>query len=198
MQRSADRILTTHVGKLPAPDDLVEAMLAHSQRRPLEVDRRHGLYLGELHNRRDHAAAAVRLVDEGQGVGRRLILARVRQQVLRGAEGFLTSEDRQGVIADSPTVEWNRARVDDLPGGGAVNRRTVILNVATSRLKHLPTAVKVILPVCIAIDASMARASAVRRERFQARSWALFSFDSIDTWAIISSKGGLQVWPRFL
>src|SRR5262249_44404472 len=34
MQRSTDRILTTHVGKLPAPDDLVQAMLAHPQGRP--------------------------------------------------------------------------------------------------------------------------------------------------------------------
>src|ERR1700726_3150159 len=36
MQRSANRILTTHVGSLPRPDDLFEMMLARMDGKPVD------------------------------------------------------------------------------------------------------------------------------------------------------------------
>ena len=37
MNRSTDRILTTHVGSLPRPPDLIEAMVAEDRGEPVET-----------------------------------------------------------------------------------------------------------------------------------------------------------------
>jgi hypothetical protein len=73
-----------------------------------------------------------------------------------------------------------------------VNRRTVILNVVTSRVKCWPIAVRGTRPVCTTNHAIIADASAVRRGRFQTRSWASFRSCSKHTQATTSSKGRLS------
>jgi 5-methyltetrahydropteroyltriglutamate--homocysteine methyltransferase len=67
VQRSSDRILTTHTGSLPRPDDLVTILEAHDQRevgRAPEFDARVTAAVGEIVQKQ--VAAGVSVVNDGE------------------------------------------------------------------------------------------------------------------------------------
>ncbi len=66
MQRSTDRILTTHVGRLQRPEDLTESMSAQPRKRPTDAAFAQRLRDSVAEVVRQQAEAGIDIVNDGE------------------------------------------------------------------------------------------------------------------------------------
>jgi 5-methyltetrahydropteroyltriglutamate--homocysteine methyltransferase len=171
MQRSTERILTTHVGSLPRPPDLLEMINAKEEGRPFDLSRYHARVKSAVREAVEkQAAAGIDISADGE-MGRIGFIPYVNErlsgieprQAARGQHQWRRSREYQafpeyyewasaiaGAAGQAPAVEWVCTGPIAYRGEEALKRDIDNLKEALSGIPHVEAFMPAVSPTQLA------------------------------------------------
>ena len=105
MRLSTDRILTTHAGSLPRPDDLLETLYDRSDGRPLSAEANGKIQAAVTQAVRQQADAGIDIIDDGE-VGKSGFIGYVNSRL----DGFNPTPIASAAIPGRARASSSRSR----------------------------------------------------------------------------------------